>query len=127
VEQEGKVPLLCAHGVFDNTNRIERVREDVMMSSVASLHEFEDGHSLSQLEASGAFEKLLLLLFYRTASAEAWAAWLNDRPQWISEQLQPKMGGTLAGDASTKDDLERARELRRSRLGILAELNKPKK
>jgi hypothetical protein len=60
-----------------------------------------------------------------------YCAVILQRPQWVAEQLEPKLGGSFsesAGDgASKKQDLDKARELHKSRVYLLAALSKQTK
>jgi hypothetical protein len=114
------LPIMCAHGTSDGINSIERVRQDIMMSKSASLHEFQDDHGLEKLTSSDSFAPLLLTLYDRTASHEMHSQWINtERPVWIKQDLEPKLGA----DASVgKAELANAREMHKTRVGLLAAL-----
>ena len=117
---DGGTFVSCAHGKLDGTNPIERVRADVAMSRAASLVEFDDDHELAELVGSGSFGPLLRALGARTSSAAARAEWLHtERPEWIARVLQP----SLEADSSVGSaELEQARQLHRSRIGLMAAL-----
>jgi hypothetical protein len=48
-----QVPIVVCHGIFDSTNPIERVREDVELGTpgLIELQEFDSGHDLGVLSS----------------------------------------------------------------------------
>lgn len=116
-------PVILCHGTKDDRVDIGAVRRHVLMSSVAELVEFDDGHDLNALVSSGRFVPLIKRLRERCSSSESRRKWAVERAKWIETGLRPKIEDA---EREQREAMERARNRRRKMGGggLLSALRK---